>query len=52
MTEEGAFAYNLTSDTFVENPLNDCAESRIEIISTDINENWEAQLMACIALSD
>jgi G3E family GTPase len=50
ITEEGAFTYNLTSDTFVEHPLNDCAESRIEIISTGINENWESQLMACIAL--
>ena len=52
ITEKGAFTYNLTSDALVEHALNDCNESRIEIITTDINENWEAQLMACLILND
>ncbi|EGG95082.1 Putative GTPase (G3E family) [gamma proteobacterium IMCC1989] len=52
ITEKGAFTYNLTSDALVEHALNDCNESRIEIITTDINENWEAQIMACLILND
>ena len=52
ITDNGEFTYNLTSDALAEQALNDCKESRIEIITTDINDNWEAQLMACLILSN
>ncbi|MGH1486571.1 MAG: CobW family GTP-binding protein [Cellvibrionaceae bacterium] len=48
MTEKGAFSYNLTPDALTENVLDNCTESRIEIISLQINDDWEEQLMACI----
>lgn len=50
MTQMGVFGYNLTADALTEVALNDgCTESRIEIITTELNEGWEEQLMACIA---
>lgn len=48
ITENGVFGYNLTPDTLTEIELDDCIESRVEIIADNINSNWEAQLMACI----
>ena len=48
ITESGVFGYNLTPDTLTEIELDDCIESRIEIISDSINSNWEAQLLACM----
>lgn len=47
ITQQGIFGYNLTSDALTEIELDDCLESRIEIIATQINEEWEAQLLAC-----
>jgi len=44
ITEKGIFSYNSTSDTVIKK-LNSVQESRIEINATDINDNWEAQLM-------
>ncbi len=53
ITEQGIFGYNLASDsniTVIE--LDDCVESRVEIISADVTkEEWETQLMACISSS-
>ena len=48
ITESGVFGYNLTPDTLTEIELDDCIESRIEIISGSIDSNWEAQLLACM----
>jgi len=48
ITEEGIFGYNLTPDALTEIELDDCLESRIEIIATEISEDWETQLFACI----
>jgi len=48
ITNQGLFSYNLTSDSLTEQILNHCSESRIEIIDTQINEQWEKQLMGCI----
>ncbi len=48
ITKQGIFGYNLTNDALTEIALDDCPESRIEIIATQINEEWEAQLLACI----
>lgn len=51
ITERGVFGYNLTLDALTEIELDDCVESRVEIISDNIDNEWEAELMACI-LSD
>lgn len=48
ITESGVFGYNLTSDSLTEIELDNCLESRIEIITSDINEQWEEQLLACL----
>lgn len=48
ITERGVFGYNLTPDALTEIELDDCLESRVEIISNPINSEWEAQLMACV----
>ncbi len=50
ITERGVFGYNLTNDALTEIELDDCFESRIEIIATQINDTWEAQLLACVDL--
>lgn len=49
ITDLGVFAYNLTRDGLTETELDDCAESRIEIISDQIDPTWEDTLMVCLA---
>ncbi|MCV6639413.1 GTP-binding protein [Candidatus Albibeggiatoa sp. nov. NOAA] len=49
ITEQGVFGYNLTSDGLTETELNNCKESRIEIIALQAREQWEEQLLACIS---
>lgn len=49
ITEEGIFAYNLTVDALTEQELDDCIESRIEIIADSINNDWQSQLFACLS---
>ena len=49
ITGGGIFGYNLTSDTLTETELDDCMESRIEIIAPQLEGGWEGQLLACIA---
>ncbi|MCW8932126.1 MAG: GTP-binding protein [Gammaproteobacteria bacterium] len=48
ITEVGIFGYNLTTDTLTEVELDDCLESRIEIISDLFNDSLETQLMDCM----
>ena len=48
ITNDGIYGYNLTSDALTEVALGDCMESKIEIIASDIAEQWEEQLFACI----
>lgn len=48
ITDNGIIAYNLTYDALTEKNLSHCTESRIEIITTHINDLWEEQLMACV----
>jgi len=48
ITDSGVFSYNLTSNTLTEMELDECLESRIEIISESLNETLETALMACI----
>lgn len=48
ITSAGLFGYNLTSDNMLEMPLDEANESRVEIISSDIEENWEDELLQCL----
>ncbi|MFT7371344.1 MAG: G3E family GTPase [Oleiphilaceae bacterium] len=48
ITDSGVFGYNLTPDALTEVELDDCLESRIELISENINDLWEKQLFDCI----
>ncbi|OEF05498.1 CobW family GTP-binding protein [Vibrio genomosp. F10] len=48
ITDLGVFAYNLTGDDLTEVELDDCLESRIEMISDQMNDSLEDQLLACV----
>lgn len=48
ITQDGIFGYNQTSDGLSEAELDDCSESRIEVIATDINADLEDKLLACL----
>lgn len=49
ITNKGIFAYNLTPDALMEFVLDECMESRIEIIADELNdEQWETALLDCI----
>jgi G3E family GTPase len=48
ITNYGAFSYNYTADGLTQKELNECMESRIEIISEYLEDRLETQLMACI----
>jgi len=50
ITDIGIFAYNLTSDALTEMELDECVESRIEIIAETIDERLEDQLMDCMTM--
>ena len=57
ITNEGIFSYNIADDAISEKELDDCLESRIEVIineqvaskasADDISVMWEQQLVAC-----
>ncbi len=49
ITPEGVFGYNMTRDALTETELDDCVESRIEIISDHIESGWIDGLLACLA---
>jgi len=51
ITEQGISGYNLTSDALTEMELDDCLESRIDIITTTIDDMWEENLLSCINAS-
>lgn len=48
ITDIGVFGYNITSDALTEKILNNCKESRIEIICDQVDDTLETQLMECI----
>ena len=52
ITESGIFGYNLTQDALTEIELDDCLESRIEIIGRDLSDQWEEQLLSCLTATD
>lgn len=49
ITNAGVFGYNLTPDALTEIQLDDCLDSRIEVISDEIDVSLEAQLLACLS---
>ena len=48
ITEKGVFAYNMVGSVLQELPIDDCMESRIEIIAESIDANWEDRLLGCL----
>jgi G3E family GTPase len=48
ITPSGVFGYNLTSDGLSEAELDDCSESRIEVIAAQVDDALEAQLLDCV----
>jgi len=48
ITSQGIYGYNTADDGAVEITLDECNESRIEIISNQIDEHWEHTLLSCI----
>jgi G3E family GTPase len=44
VSEKGNYSCNITRDGVTETPLNNCTESRIEIICTTINEDWQQSI--------
>jgi G3E family GTPase len=49
ITNAGVYGYNLTSDALTEIQLDDCLESRIEVISDEVDKSLETQLLACLS---
>lgn len=49
ITESGIFGYNMTRDALTEVSIDECAESRIEIIAEEIDPRWEQELKDCIS---
>ena len=48
VTNEGVLAYNRAQDELREIELDDCVESRIEIIAVHVEDDWQAQLFDCV----
>lgn len=49
ITDAGIFGYNLTADGLTEIALDECAESRVEIIATELPSDLQANLQACVS---
>ncbi|MFC3121248.1 CobW family GTP-binding protein [Agaribacter flavus] len=47
ITNDGVFSYNLVDDELMEIELDDCVESRIEIIADSVASAWESELLNC-----
>jgi G3E family GTPase len=48
ITDAGIFGYNLTADALTEIQLDECEESRIELISDELDDSLEDQLLNCV----
>lgn len=46
ITDKGVLGVNMTRDTLTEMPLDDCLESRVEIINEILSPEWESELLA------
>jgi G3E family GTPase len=52
ITQSGIFGYNITPDSLTEMELDDCFESRIDIIANETCDKWDEQLLACIETAE
>ncbi len=52
ITDEGVISYNQEGDTSTQMELDDCKESKIEIISRQIDSHWESRIMRCLIDND
>lgn len=48
ITTQGIYGYNSSDDNMLEIELDECNESRLEIICTHIDESWEKDLLSNI----
>jgi hypothetical protein len=48
ITEAGIFGYNISGSEFSEVPIDDCMESRLEIIALESDLHWEKALIQCL----
>jgi G3E family GTPase len=48
ITGVGIFGYNMTRDALTEIEIDECMESRIEIIADQLDPAWESRLTACL----
>ena len=44
ITDEGVLAYNLSGGVLKEIAVDDCLESRLEIICQSVGSNWDEQI--------
>ena len=51
ITSKGTLAFNMAESILTEVPTASVNESRIEIITTEINDSWQTELLACRVLS-
>ena len=49
ITDRGIYAFNQTREARAETALDDCLESRIEIIDPKTDQTWEESLLACVS---
>ncbi len=48
ITGSGIFGYNLTADGLAEFELDECSESRLELISSALDDQFEGRLLRCL----
>ncbi|WP_318463449.1 CobW family GTP-binding protein [Photobacterium leiognathi] len=52
ITFDGIFGYNKTADGLTEVELDECTESRVEIIAETIDDTLEDKLLNCLIIND
>jgi len=50
ISKQGHYSYNMTADTSTETLIKYCTESRIEIICTAIDENWQQRIFQTLVI--
>lgn len=48
ITDEGTLGYNIAGESITETELDNCQESRIEVIATQLSDEWGRQLLECV----
>ena len=48
ITEKGIFGYNLASAVLSEIVIDECMETKVEIITDQTDPTWETQLLSCL----